>query len=172
MAGVFFDAIVCPDLRKIAEHWRAARGTRAMPGWSDIRPSAIASQLPIVWSYKYDPATSEFTGRLAGERITHAFGKEFRGSPMAHIQPEADFPWIYAMCKRIVSEPALYRGTGLMYRHLDRFGKGERIVMPLSADGVVADGIFGATDYRLETAEASPTRDAGREIEQWFPLSA
>ena len=141
-----------------------------MPAWSDIKPSAIAAQLPIVWSYKYDPATAEFTGRLAGERIARMFGRDFRGTPMAELQPAADFPWVYAMCKRIVAEPALYHGAGLMYRHLDKYGKGERIVMPLAGDGITADGILGATDYWLEAGEASAAPTSEPEIEDWFRL--
>jgi hypothetical protein len=166
----FFDTILSSDLKQVADHWREAKGTRAMPAWTDLRPSAIASQLPIVWSYKYDPETGEFTGRLAGERITRLFGKDFRGTPMAHIQPASDFPWVYALCKRIVNEPAFYRGTGLMYRHLDRYGTGERIVLPLSSDGRVADGIVGVTEYRLDPRQADPATPIPRETEQWFPL--
>jgi hypothetical protein len=166
----FFESILSDDLKMVAEHWRAVRGSRLMPGWSDIRPSAIVAQLPSVWSYKYDPATGEFTGRLAGERIARIFGREFRGSPMARIQPAADFPWVYGMCKRIVSEPSFYRGTGLLYRHLNHFGTGERIIMPLSSDGIVADGILGATDYRLEPGTTESAAPVLHESEQWFSV--
>ena len=85
MTAAFFDAIGSADLKQIAAHWREAKGARSMPSWNDIRPSAIAAQLPIFWSYKYDPATEEFTGRLAGERITRMFGKDFRGMPLREM---------------------------------------------------------------------------------------
>jgi hypothetical protein len=164
------NVIKSADLRRVAEHWQAARGARAMPGWSDIKPSAIAVQLPIVWSYKFDSATGEFTGRLAGERIARMFGKDFRGTPMVDLQPAADFPWVYAMCKRVASEPALHHGAGFMYRHLAKYGKGERVIMPLASDGVAADGILGATDYQLETGDAQSLSSTEPEIEEWFRL--
>src|SRR5690349_19775003 len=50
----FQRAIVSPALKNVAAHWNAVRGPRFMPAWPDIKPAAIAPQLPIVWSYRYD----------------------------------------------------------------------------------------------------------------------
>ena len=144
--AAFQAVIVSPALKRVAGHWRDARGDRAMPAWEDIKPSAIKAQLPIIWSYKYDPLTRTFTGRMSGDKITAIFEKNFRGVLMSDLVRTSDFGWVYALNKRIVSEPALYRSEGRVFKHLDRCGVGERIVMPLSDDGVVGDGILGATE--------------------------
>lgn len=164
--GDFLTAIKSARLRKVALHWNAARGDRLMPGWSAIRPSEIASELAIIWSYKYDRSSDLFTGRLAGHLIEQAFGKSFRGTPMAEIYPTADYPRLHARTKRVVCEPAFFRGAGMVFRHVKRIGQGERIIMPLAEDGEHGDGVFGATVY--EVPSVLPTQVA--EAEDWFSL--
>jgi hypothetical protein len=165
----FERAIVSDELKSVARHWNEARGTHKMPAWVDIKPNAIAAQLPIVWAYKYDPATDSFTGRLAGERITAIFGKSIRGLPMTDAYPGSEYPALFARTKRVVVEPAFMRGHGIVFRHLNRTGTGERIVLPLADNGEQGDGVIGATEYSL-TAE--PTREelAAGEILEWFAL--
>jgi hypothetical protein len=166
----FETAIVSSALRAVARHWNAARGVRRIPGWTDLRPSAIAPHLPIVWSYKYDRAGDIFTGRLAGERISSIFGKNFRGIPMAEAYPSDEYPALFARSKRVVTEPAFMRGSGLVFRHLDRYGTGERIIMPLAEDGKYVDGILGATEYSMNATPPAWDNLATGELEEWYAL--
>ncbi len=162
----FERAIVSPALRQIAQHWNNVRAGKRMPAWSDIKPAAIAPHLPIVWAYRYDSTNDGFIGRLSGERIAQVFGKNLRGLSLRDIYPPADYPRLFARMKRVVTEPAFHRNAGLVFRHLDRHGVGERIIMPLSADGIHADGIVGATEYehRFSAGQDKP------ETEEWFAL--
>ncbi len=166
--GAFQAAIVSPALKRVAGHWRDARGDHAMPAWEDIKPSAIKAQLPIVWSYKYDPVARTFTGRMSGEKITAIFGKNFRDVLISDLMPASDFGWAYALNKRVVTEPAFYRGEGHVFKHLNRYGIGERIVLPLSDDDIVSDGVIGATEYRLEPTGIFASSGPIHESEQWF----
>jgi hypothetical protein len=145
--AAFLSTISSPSLKAVAHHWHDVRAGRRMPSWSDLCPSRIAAQLPIVWSYKYDAPTDSFIGRLAGDRISQIFGKNFRGLPLSELHSPEAFPDVFARCKRIVMEPALYHANGRVFRHLDRAGQGERIMLPLSSDDVLGDGILGATEY-------------------------
>ena len=163
----FERSIESPGLRQVARHWQAVRGSRAMPGWNDIQPFKIAPQLSIVWSYIYDPLSDAFTGRLAGLRIEQKFGKSFRGTPMKDIYPAKDFPRLFARAKRVVNEPAFYRGCGPVFQHLNQAGLGERIMLPLATDGVHGDGILGATDYQLTFG---PHNAVTTETDYWFDL--
>ncbi len=160
-------SIVSSALKHVAEHWNNARGSRVMPSWSDICPSQIATELPIIWSYKYDRAADAFTGRLAGDHIEKIFGKSFKGLPMSEAYPEQDFARLFARCKRVVCKPALYRRDGMVFRHVDHYGHGERIIMPLASDGILGDGIFGATTY--QSVGGAPAMDIP-DSEGWFPL--
>ena len=167
----FQRAIVSPALKNVAAHWNAARGGRLMPAWSDIKPAAIAQQLPIVWSYRYDPATATFVGRLAGEKITRLIGKGFHGLPMSEAYPGEEYPYVLERKRRVVEEPCLARQQGVVHRQVDRVGVGERIVLPLSDTGDRADGILGATEYKI--TRRSLVREASGVIDtwEWFPLA-
>ncbi len=162
----FHSAIQSPRLRKVAQHWNTARGGRPMPGWNDIRPSQIAGELANIWVYKYDRQSGLFTGRLAGHFIEQVFGKSFRGTPMTEIYPPAEYPRLYERSRRVVCEPAFFRGEGMVFSHVERIGQGERIMLPLAEDGEHADGILGATIYEAFAGQMAQAEEA----ETWFSL--
>jgi hypothetical protein len=67
----------------------------------------------------------------------------------------------------VVCTPEFYRGVGVVFDHLDHWGQGERIILPLATDGVHGDGVLGATVYQFflgERVESVTSSDA------WFPL--
>jgi hypothetical protein len=163
----FLASIHSEDLRKVAKHWNEVRAARPMAAWHDIRPSAIAAQLTSVWVYRYDRETDTFTGRLAGDLIEQMLGKSFHGTPMREIYPAADYPRLFARAKRVTCEPALDHGHGTVFRHVDRYGEGERIMMPLGDDGIHGDGVLGATVYDFHRGTPN---DVAAETETWFPL--
>ncbi len=165
--GAFEPAIKSPALKHVARHWAEVRGSRTMPAWSDIRPSQIAGQLTIIWSYTYDRSADAFTGRLAGVRMEQLFGRSLKGLPMKELYPQKDYDRLFARAKRVVCGPELYRGEGMVFKHLDHFGYGERIMLPLADDGVRGDGIFGATDYQSFRSMASEPLS---ETDDWFAL--
>lgn len=156
-------------LKDLAGHWNDARGSRTMPAWSDLKPTQMSKALPIIWAYTYDVKTDAFTGRLAGDRIVEAFGKSFRGIPLAAIQPSDAFPWVHRQLRRVLLEPSAYHGSGRVFQQCDRYGHGERIILPLG--GAHGAGVIGATDYR--PAGLIPGISAGPvgEWETWFSLA-
>jgi hypothetical protein len=169
----FVARIESADLRAVALHWNQVRKNRLMPAWRDINAMEIRHQLPMVWAYRYDRGTDSFTGRLAGEEIERLFGKTFRGRPMRELFPASEFEEMFRRHKRIVSEPALFHGSGFVFRHLGREGIGERIIMPLADDGIHCDGILGTTRYVFPSAEQlerPPSRDGSAEKEEFLPL--
>lgn len=166
----FRQGIHSKELQAVADHWQEARGHRLMPAWRDLRPAAMRKQLPMVWGYAYDRDAGEFTGRLAGDKIAQIFQKNFKGLPLSEAHPPEAFGWVYNLLKRVVTEPALYHYKGQVFRQLDRYGSGERIVLPLSSDGMLADGLLGATEYALSPGIAVVVTAPVEEAEQWFPL--
>ena len=124
-----------------------------MPSWSDLNPADIAPHLPIVWSYKYDGEQTQFFGRLAGDRITKAIAKNFRGLPLSELHPAETAQWVDAICRRVATEPAMYSYSGEIFAHKERKLTGERIILPLSSDGTNGDGVLGATDCPIPFQE-------------------
>ena len=166
----FEKSITSPVLKNLARHWNEARGNQPTPTWSDIKPRQIADALPIIWAYDYDEQSDAFVGRIAGDRIVQTFGKSFRGLPLAAIQPPEAFPWVHQLLRRVVTEITAYRGTGRVFQQIDRYGHGERIILPLG--GPHGGGVFGATDYHLTGFVPGVTAGPVGESETWFSLAS
>lgn len=164
----------CP--RDLLCHWRVVRGNRLMPKWSDIDPTSLRRHLPYLWSWRYDAVKDSFTGRIAGEEITAIFGKSMRHVAMVEFFKDWDYEAIFARHKRVVSEPCIAIGQGLVFSYAGRQGYGERVILPLAEDGIHGDGIIGATTYDFKRLrEAHPL--AGSMLSKpendvrYFPLS-
>jgi hypothetical protein len=123
----FESSIVSTRLKAIARHWTSVRGTKIMPSWNDISPSEIKDHLPIVFSYSYDVAHNQFFGHLAGNAIASVSSTTFKGASMSDIRPPEQYPYAFGRAKRVITEPALYRGLGQIYATGDRKMLGERI---------------------------------------------
>lgn len=139
-----------------------------MPRWEDIKPSKIAAQLSIIWSYRYDRDGDMLVGRLAGDKIERIFGKTFRGTPMSTLYPADQFPAMFEKFRRVVLEPAFHIEWGLVFKSLEAYGSGERIAMPTSNDGMSADGIIGATVYETFESIHTPTEP---NCDGWYPVA-
>jgi hypothetical protein len=175
MRGMTFDTyfkrISSLALRAVAAHWHEARGASAMPGWDDIRPARIAAHLTIVWAFRFDADTREFTARLAGERIARGFNRNFRGLPLADLHPPEFYPATYANGLRLVEGPCMAHVNGRLFRCQGRIGSGERISLPLSSDGVQCDGVLGASDYNFQLLSGEDHKvELLFEDERYFPL--
>ena len=171
--GTFFDAIQSEPLRVLARQWAAARGDRRMPAFRDIDPVGIGRHLRYVWAWKYDRATEGFIGRLAGEEIDRAFGKSLRGMQMTEFYTPDVYAVVFPRHHRVVTEPGLFHGTGLVFARMGYTMGGERIAMPLAEDGRAGDGIIGGTYYTAlaqSNDNPPPGPDFTREQVTFFPL--
>ena len=167
----FENSIVSSDLKEVARYWHAICLGGRLPCWSDIRPAAIKTQLRIIWCYDYDAEHDDFIGRLAGVAITGLLKKQFKGARLSEIRPSDKYPRSLERARRVLKEPALYRGHGLVYKTDDIGGIGERIVMPLRSAGNVPAGIFGATAFKSVIDWANAPSIDNKEDETWFSLA-
>jgi hypothetical protein len=145
----FRATINAPALIAVAEHWNAARSGRSMPAWRQIDPAAIKTYLPIVWSWRWDAALGTFIGRLAGEEIRAVMGLSIARKRLQDCFPPAARDAVFARYKRVIDEPAIMHSRGKIYALAGDHGWGERVVLPLAADGSHGDGVLGATVYQL-----------------------
>jgi len=167
----FLQRISSPALCAVAAHWNDARGARVMPSWDDLRPARIASYLTLVWAFRYDAETREFTGRLAGERIARGFGRSFRGLRLDELHTPQSLPLMHSEMERLLREPALYHLNGVLFRQRERAATGERIMLPLSDNGIHGDGVLGASavSYPFVDPDYAPVEMASEGAE-WFAL--
>jgi hypothetical protein len=168
------DKIKSPALRTVYDHWCAARGDRLMPAWRDIDAAAIGKYLAKTWAWRFDPAQDTFIGRLAGEDITAVLGREIRGRRFADCFPSHSAAMVEARHRKVIRDPAIMFTTGRVYVLTGGYGLGERIVLPLSEDGVTGDGVLGVTDYRLNMSDVrsvGATIDHDDEKISYYPLA-
>jgi hypothetical protein len=164
----FRNRIVSPALRAIADHWQQVRADKAMPAWSDLSPTHLGPHLKLLWSFRYDQDTKDFTARLAGDRVMRCFGQSFRGTPLKDLHPPHVYQEARANMARVVSEPAFAHCSGNLFKIGIQFIEGERIMFPLASDGQTGDSVLGASDFKY--------RPASGEVEllhdrvEWFPL--
>jgi hypothetical protein len=168
----FLETISSPALQAVAAHWHEARGTAPMPSWEQLNPSRMAPHLSILWSYRYDRAVGQFVGRLAGSAVAWGFEKNFRGLALQEAWPAVVAERSRLSMTRVISEPAVYRNAGGLFKQAGRTVEGERIILPLAGDGVHGDGVLGASAYRyaLRTLSQGPVELIG-DAEEWFALS-
>jgi hypothetical protein len=166
----FLEEVSAPQLIAIATYWDYARGSRFMPSWTDLWPRAITSHLPHVWSYTYNRDLDAFIARLADKGQTLNVNS-LRGKTMQELIPGSEFDLLHKTCRRVVLTPALYRGAGSMLSESKQGDLAERIILPLSADGVSGDGVLGATACP-ERNSCTERRLAFYETEYWLPVVA
>lgn len=167
----FEDAVQSDALKEVARHWRDICRDGGLPRWRDVRPSSIKGELPIIWFYEYDPARDDFIGRLAGNRITGVTDRAFKGALLSQIRPVEKYPRSLIRARRVMQEPALYRGQGLVYSLGQGSGMGERIALPLRGDDASPAGIFGATEFKSLSEWDKTSLNRNGEDEFWFSLT-
>jgi hypothetical protein len=87
-------------------YWNDLRGDRAAPKRFEIDPSSIANYLPDTFILeRVDYATLRF--RLAGTRISEAFGVELRGQNLLGLFNEQDAATLQGQISLITSKAAV-----------------------------------------------------------------
>ncbi|HET7085245.1 MAG TPA: hypothetical protein VFI23_10775 [Rhizomicrobium sp.] len=162
------DRIESPGLRAVAEHWREARGGKLMPRWADLSSAILAPYFKLLWGYQYDPKTEEFTGGLTGEHVKDWLGTKFSGVRLLDIHPPPVFREAQSLMTKCISTPSASRSRGRLFMVGDHTVSGERIALPLAANGVTADGILGASDYQSPVLSGPITLI--HENVEWYPL--
>lgn len=167
--GEFIAATQSPALQAILRHWHGARGACRLPSFDQLRLYELSTGINRMWVYSYNRKNGTFTGRLAGDQVARAFGKDFHGMPLEEAHSAKAYLWVHRTLTRVVAEPAIYRSGGDLYRQAGQLIPGERIALPLADDGINADGVLGVSDY-IDPKLTGPF-ELLNEKESWLSLS-
>lgn len=131
-------------LRGVLAHWLEIRRGRFMPARGDIDPAGFRAALAYVWLCDYVPETNGFRYRLAGEEVNALYGVSLVGRELSDSLPPDSRAEVLERYRRMLREPAVIHMAGKLHFSDGRSLDGERIVLPLAADGERMDTLWGA----------------------------
>jgi hypothetical protein len=120
-----------------------------MPAWRDIRPTAIGRFLPNVWAWRLDPASGDFVGRLAGEIFIQLLGGNPRGMRAQQYYATRGGSYMVDLFHEVARRRVIAFQEGNIFIFAGRHGRGQRLILPLSGDGMAVDGLLGVSAYRF-----------------------
>jgi len=136
-----------PRLVALWRQWLVARGSRLMPSRRAIDPTGMPQTLPHLFVYDYDRAADRFFCRLAGEEINIGAGTNCTRRHLEEIFPPHIVAALRERYGRVVHAPTLAHMHGVIYMVNDVRVPGERLLLPLSEDGITATGLIGGAVY-------------------------
>lgn len=137
-----------PQLRALLHLWSGKRGARRMPARRDFDVLELGPWLGHLHLVEVVDGGRDFLHRVYGTALALTFGTDFTGKPMAAI-PEAVRDLIrqsYAQVQvsgepRVVDDDPLARSA---------IGRVEKLILPLSSDGVAVDRLLIGAYGRYE----------------------
>jgi hypothetical protein len=145
------DQIKTARLVELLAWWNARRGTRSMPSRTDFEVGDLKPWLGNIHLLDVEEGGAEFRYRVYGSHLAQYFGKDFTGMTTAVVR-EASREIVRSEYGAVVRE----RRPMLVQRDRSIAGRDtpvERLILPLSSDGVGVDKLLvGAYPVRSQAA--------------------
>lgn len=164
----FRGTVKSPALLAVVQHWHQVRGRKRMPNWTDLSSAALTPHFELLWGFQHNPETGDFNGRLAGKHVKDWLGANFWGASLKDLHAPHVFADSHRFLFNVVSTPAAGRCSGRLFTIGGAAVTGERIALPLAADGLTADAVLGASAY--ETPISPGPVELIHENAEWFAI--
>ncbi len=146
-----------PRLDALWRHWLAARAGRPMPARRSLDATAMPATLPHLFLYEFQPDSGRFYCRLSGAEINLVVGRTCARHYLDELFTPPVFAVVVERYSRVVRTPTLAYMRGIINMANGFRVPGERLILPLSDDGKVANGLIGGAIYRLPEAFTAST---------------
>lgn len=134
-------------LRDVARWWLSAYRPGRLPSRNEINVHAIKLALPYVWLIEHLPDEDGFRYRLSGEHVNEVFGYSLRGKRLRDIIEQHMLQTVRTRFLHVLNTPGVVYAVGRVYMRIGGYREGERLILPLSDNGVTGTHLFGVTDY-------------------------
>jgi hypothetical protein len=156
------EQIGAPQLRFLLTHWNTLRGTRAMPGRSEISPLDLRPALGFVSLIDaVGDGGFDFCYRLYGTEAAQRVGFDMTGRSLWTFPTE---PWLLVY-HAAVYRAAQLRGQALFTRHKpamrQRVLESQRLALPLADEASMPSRVLAGivpAERRYEAAASAPSR--------------
>lgn len=131
-------------VQRVHDYWCAKRVGDRLPRRADIRPEELKDLLPYLFLVNVAGPPIEFVFRLTGTAITQWAGRDYTGATLNERDFGSNWRQVFEDYEtaRRTRRPCHSIGPASWQRR--EFLLCERIVTPLSNDGVTVDMLFGA----------------------------
>lgn len=134
---------VDPRIAALRRYWDDLRGRRGMPSRADIDPADIPRLLPSLFLVDVGSTVDDLRWRLAGTEVVRLFGLELTGRPVgAGMLPTAG-RLMRARFAFVARNARPSYATGVMQAERNDHTPFQRLLLPLSSDGVRVDMLVG-----------------------------
>jgi len=135
-----------PKVRALHDYWAAKRGERPMPRRADLDPIEIPTLLPNVFLIDVKgEAPQHLVYRVFGTALVDLFGFDFTRQEVGKGTLPEHLPEVRERYGRVIRERRpFYHRTRLRDR-LNDFTDVDRIILPLSQDGLRVHQMIGMT---------------------------
>jgi hypothetical protein len=134
-----------PEIRALYEYWDGKRRGRAMPSRAELDPVDIPALLPYIFLIDVTRHSQALRYRVFGTALSELFRRDLTGLEVgAGSQPE-HLPGILARYARILEERVPFFHRDRMREQANNFTSVERLILPLSRDGIDIDQLMGMT---------------------------
>jgi hypothetical protein len=154
------EAVAERRLHRLHAYWRDRRRGAAPPSREDIDPSDLKELLPNLALIDVEDGPRRYRFRLVGTEIVARYGQELTGKRLDEVELGSELASISAQYDETVMERAPTYCRHELTRPGDRLLRYERLLLPLSRDGIHVDMLLGGY-YELGSA-APLTSAAGQ----------
>ena len=140
---------LCRDHRiaRFYDYWNGLRGERSVPNLAAFDPAEVGTLLCTIWKMRWEDESRNFVYRVAGEDILAVFPGPIRHKTLDEIYPAEISATLRDRYQTICRTPAAFYERGQIYRHLGRYGIGERLILPLTDMDNRTRIVLGCTVY-------------------------
>lgn len=134
-------------LRQLEAYWRTKKGERRAPARADLDPIEVPTLMPHLLLLDVEPGSHRVRFRLMGTAVTNGLGRDLTGRYLDELPLNRTQRAMHEQYRRVAetAEPACstWEYTREDGRHLCL----ERLVLPLSSDGVTIDMLLGGVVF-------------------------
>ena len=135
-----------PKVRALHDYWTAKRGERPIPRRADLDPIEIPTLLPNVFLIDVKgEAPQLLVYRVFGTALVDLFGFDFTLQEVGKGTLPEHLPEMRARYARVIRERQPFYHRTRMRDRLNDFTEVDRIILPLSQDGVRVNQMIGMT---------------------------
>lgn len=146
-------------ITRLFRYWTELRVEGDLPGIASFDPLHLPDLLPSLWLVAWDEKIGDFVYRIAGDYILRTHDQPMHRRSLREIYPPQLADHLRERFTLLCSDRCLYHSRGTIYIRINRYGLGERLILPFRDRDGVTPVVLGCTDYNVAARTSSGEED-------------